>query len=139
MGATYWVFMGAAAITVHAGARLLDLPDAERLLPHQAVVSTMVVLWAFATWLVPLLLALGAWRHVLRRVPLRYEAGLWSLVFPVGMYGVACHDLGHATATPWLSALAAAEGWVAAAVWVAVFAAMAVSQLRTAPRHDGAA
>ncbi|MFJ9591104.1 hypothetical protein [Streptomyces acidicola] len=33
----------------------------------------------------PLLLALGVWRHVLRRVPLRYELGWWNLVFPVGM------------------------------------------------------
>ena len=58
------------------------------------VAGLSVVLWAFGTWLIPLLLALGAWRHLLRRVPLAYEPGLWSIVFPVGMYGVASRELG---------------------------------------------
>ncbi|MFC7512225.1 hypothetical protein ACFQV4_25930 [Streptomyces thermocarboxydus] len=49
--------------------------------------------WSFCTWLIPLLLALGVWRHVLHRVPLHYETSLWSMVFPVGMYGVASREL----------------------------------------------
>ena len=48
-----------------------------------------VMLWAFGTWLVLLLIILGIWRHVRYRVPLAYEPGMWSIVFPVRMYGVA--------------------------------------------------
>ena len=39
---------------------------------------------------------LGFWRHVLREWPLRYQAALWTVVFPIGMYGVASRSLGNA-------------------------------------------
>ncbi|MGW3045784.1 tellurite resistance/C4-dicarboxylate transporter family protein [Kitasatospora sp. NPDC001159] len=126
----YWVFMGAAAISVLAGTGLLALPAAQRLLPDQATTALCLVLWAFCTWLIPLLIGLGVWRHVLRRVPLRYETGLWSLVFPVGMYGVATRQLGIATGTSWLTAIGAGEAWVATAVWALVFLAMLASPIR---------
>ena len=129
----YWVFMGAAAITVLAGSRLLGMPDATHLLPHEVVAGASVVLWSFCTWLIPLLIALAVWRHLVRRVPLRYESGLWSMVFPVGMYGAASYELGAATGTPWLVALGDGEAWVALAVWVLVFVAM-LAACATAPR-----
>jgi tellurite resistance protein TehA-like permease len=122
----YWVFMGSTAISVLAGAQILRLrPDPLTAGVHGVVSGISVVLWAFGTWLVPLLLAAGIWRHVWRRVPLRYEPGLWSMVFPVGMYGVASHELGTALGVSWLATLGRAEAWLALAVWVVVFAAMA--------------
>jgi hypothetical protein len=42
LGAPYWVFMGATAITVLAGARLLALPDATPLLPHDILAGASV-------------------------------------------------------------------------------------------------
>ncbi len=120
----YWVFMGAAAIGVLAAARLLELPAADRLLPSGLVAGTALVLWSFCTWLIPLLLALGVWRHVVRRVPLRYQTGLWSMVFPLAMYGVAGRELGRVTGTGWLEALGGVESWVACGVWAAVFAGL---------------
>lgn len=128
---SYWVFMGAAAISVLAGAKLLELPARGAALLHPVTTGLTVVLWSFCTWLIPLLLALGLWRHVVRRVPLRYEANLWSLVFPVGMYGVATRELGRATRISWLTTLGGGEAWVAAAVWAAVFMAMIVMFTRT--------
>ncbi len=89
-----------------------------------------MVLWAFCSWLIPLLMALGVWRHVVRRVPLRYDSGLWSGVFPVGMYGVASARLGRATSTHWLVALGGGEAWVALAVWLVVFVAMVITGCR---------
>ena len=59
-----------------------------------------MVFWAFATWLIPVLVAAGWWRHVIHRVPLRYEATLWSIVFPLGMYAVAGIYLGRADHLP---------------------------------------
>lgn len=120
----YWVFMGAAAISVLAGASLLHLPPADTLLPGAFVLGVSAAAWSFCTWLIPLLLALGMWRHVLHRVPLRYETSLWSVVFPIGMYGVATRELGEAAGWGWMTATGVGEGWAALAVWATVFAGM---------------
>ncbi|PKV99875.1 tellurite resistance protein TehA-like permease [Amycolatopsis echigonensis] len=125
---SYWVFMGAAAITIVAGARLLPLPDA--LFSRGLFADVSLVLWSFCSWLIPLLVALGVWRHLVRRVPLRYDSALWSVVFPVGMYGVASAQLGHATGIRWLAVFGGGEAWVALAVWIIVFAGMLVAGCR---------
>lgn len=121
----YWIFMGAAAITVLAGLRLLRLP--QPLMPPALLAGVSTVLLSFATWWVPLLVALGVWRHLVRRVRLAYTTGLWSLVFPVGMYGVSSHELGQAVQLRWLATLGGVVSWTAAAVWTAVFVAMIVT------------
>lgn len=127
---TYWVFMGATAISVLAGSQILRLPDDALAQAVHAVVSGLsVMLWAFGTWLVPLLVALGVWRHLLCRVPLRYEPALWALVFPVGMYGVASRELGSVLHVSWLVTLGRYEAWLALATWVAVAAAMAAAMV----------
>ncbi|MEV5843758.1 DUF488 family protein [Streptomyces sp. NPDC051985] len=128
-----WIFMGAAAITVLAGVRLAALPPGSTPLSRAVVVGPSVVLWSFSSWLIPLLLLLGLWRHAVRGVPLRYELGWWNLVFPIGMYAVATHELGRTTGTPWMTSLGRWEVWVAAAVWAVVFAAMVAAWLRRRP------
>jgi tellurite resistance protein TehA-like permease len=121
----YWVFMGATAISVLAGAKVLGLPADPVLTAVRPVLSGLsLILWAFGTWLIPLLVGLGVWRHVIRRVPLRYDPQLWSLVFPLGMYCVASEELGGALHIRWQVTLGHDGTWVAFAVWVAVFAAM---------------
>jgi len=121
----YWVFMGATAISVLAGAQILRLPaDPLVAAMRPAVAGTSVVLWVFGTWVIPLLIGLGVWRHLVRRVRLAYEPGLWAIVFPVGMYGVASHALGAALHVPWLVTLGVDEAWMALAVWFAVLLAM---------------
>lgn len=120
----YWVFMGAAAITVLAGAKVHRLPPADSLPPRAFVLGVSALAWSFCTWLIPLLLALGVWRHVLRRVPLRYETSLWSMVFPIGMYGVATRELGAAAGRGWMTDAGAEEAWAALAVWALVLAGM---------------
>jgi tellurite resistance protein TehA-like permease len=122
---TYWVFMGATAISVLAGANVLGLPPGALLVAvHPAVAGLSVILWAFGTWLIPLLVGLGVWRHLIHRVPLRYDPGLWSMVFPLGMYCVASETLGAALHVPWLVSVGHDGSWVAFAVWAALFAAM---------------
>ncbi len=122
----YWVFMCATAISVLAGAKLLELPASPLLAEmHPVVAGLSVILWAFGSWLVPLLVGLGVWRHLgHRRVPLRYEPGLWSMVFPLGMYCVASETLGRAIHVPWLVSVGHDGTWLAFAVWVLLFAAM---------------
>jgi tellurite resistance protein TehA-like permease len=125
LGPAYWVFMGATAISVLAGAQILLLtPDPLLTAVRPVITGVSVILWAFGTWLIPFLLGLGVWRHLLRGVKLTYEAGLWSIVFPVAMYGVASRELGLAVHVSWLRTLGSDEAWFAFAVWVVVFAAM---------------
>lgn len=120
-----WVFMGSTAISVLAGAQILLLPADPLLAATRPVIAgTSVVLWAFGTWLIPFLLGIGAWRHLIRKVRLRYEPALWSIVFPVGMYGVASRELGTALHVSWLKTLGSDEAWLALAVWIVVLLAM---------------
>jgi tellurite resistance protein TehA-like permease len=86
-----------------------------------------VVFWCFATWLIPVLVAAGWWRHVRRRVPLRYEATLWSIIFPLGMYSVAGVYLGRADHLPLVESVGSIWLWVALGAWLVVFIAMLTS------------
>ena len=86
-----WIAAGAVAITVLAGSNLLAARSASpRLLRMAPIIEGLVMLaWATATFWFPLMIAIGVWRHIVRRVPLRYHPSYWALVFPLGMYGAA--------------------------------------------------
>ena len=121
----YWVAMGALAITVLAGARIVEMADAPMVDATRGLIAGLsVVCWAFATWLFPVLVAAGWWRHVVRRFPLRYTPTLWSMVFPLGMYAAGGIYLGQADSLPLVSDIASVELWVAFGAAVVVFAAM---------------
>jgi tellurite resistance protein TehA-like permease len=121
----YWVAMGATAITVVAGARIVQMADAPMVAATRGLAAgTSVVFWAFGTWLIPPLIAAGVWRHMVHRIPLRYEATLWSVVFPLGMNGVGAHYLGQADGLPIVERIGYHESWIALAVWAVTFAAM---------------
>ncbi|HET7388953.1 MAG TPA: tellurite resistance/C4-dicarboxylate transporter family protein [Nocardioidaceae bacterium] len=128
----YWVSMGATAITVVAGARIVQMADAPVVSATRGLIAgASVGFWVFGTWLIPPLLASGVWRHLIHRVPLRYEAAMWSIVFPLGMYGVGGHFLGHADHLPIVRSIGANESWFALAAWVVVFVAMLLHLART--------
>jgi tellurite resistance protein TehA-like permease len=128
----YWVAMGACAITVLAGARIVEMAEAPMVAATRGLVAgTSVVFWAFASWLIPVLVAVGWWRHGRHRVPLTYDATLWSMVFPLGMYSVAGLYLGQADRLPIVHAIGATELWLALLVWAVVGLAMVRHVLRT--------
>lgn len=132
----YWVAMGATAISVVAGSHvetMKPVPLTEVVGP--TVAAGTFLLWAFGTWLVPALLVAGYWRHVVHRVPLRYEVGLWTIIFPLGMYGVASRTLGTAHDLPIVNGIGNAEIWLACLAWVATFCAMVVTQGRLLVRR----
>ncbi|MFF3817186.1 tellurite resistance/C4-dicarboxylate transporter family protein [Streptomyces bluensis] len=126
---TYWVTMGAAAISTLAGAQLIAH---ERSLPRPSqgpLDGTVLILWAWATVLIPPLLAAGVWRHLHHRVPLTYELALWCIVFPVGMYATATAQLATAGS---ISALTVTERplvGAAAVAWLAVGARYLAARL----------
>ncbi|MEO6791759.1 MAG: tellurite resistance/C4-dicarboxylate transporter family protein [Ornithinibacter sp.] len=136
----YWVAMGACAITVLAGARIVEMADAPMVHATRGIVAgASVMFWAFATWLIPVLVAAGWWRHFVHKVPLRYEATWWSIIFPLGMYAVASIYLGRADGLPIVGAIGTGELWIAFAAWTATFAAMIVHFVATVIREPASA
>lgn len=142
MGPAYWIAMGATAISVRAAAGILVLHG-----PHSgALVADMrpfliglsVVLWAFGTWWIPLLVLFGMWRYVVQRYSRAYEPRLWSVVFPLGMYTEASYTLGKAAGLGFMVSIARAWVWVGVAGWVAVFGLMlvALAQARHTRRFE---
>ncbi|WP_347238570.1 tellurite resistance/C4-dicarboxylate transporter family protein [Dietzia sp. E1] len=130
----YWVAMGAAAITGVAGARIVEMTSAPMVDATAGLISGLTVLWwAWATWLIPLLISAGVWRHVVHHIPLRYESSWWSVVFPLGMYAVAGMYVGRADSLPIVEQIGAAWMWVALLAWLVATAMMVWSWFR--PRH----
>lgn len=126
--APYWVFMGSAAITILAGARLLELRQAEHLILPDVVESLSMILWSFATWLIPFLVALAIWRTARRHRQVEYRTEWWAIVFPVGMYATATRTLGHVNEEHWLTDIGEWGSWIAVAVWTAVVVMLLVHE-----------
>lgn len=130
MGPAYWIVMGATAISARAAAGILDLHGTDvdlldRVRPF--VTGLSVLLWAFGTWCIPLLVLFGVWRYLVCGYSKAYESRLWSVVFPLGMYTVASGALGKATGVWFLTAIAGVWVWVGLAAWGCVAALMAVA------------
>lgn len=122
----YWINMGAVAISTLAGATLAGAAEHSELLRDLLpfLKGFTLLFWATATWWIPMLLILGAWRHVVRRLPIRYDTLYWGAVFPLGMYSVCTFRLSELIGTPYLAALARAFLFAALAAWAAAFAGM---------------
>lgn len=97
-----WVVMGAAAISANAGTSLLQSQGQIPFLATQVpfIDGVTLMIWSWATWLVPLLTLFGIWKHIVRKEPFAYEPIIWSMVFPLGMYTVASERIGHVAQFP---------------------------------------
>jgi tellurite resistance protein TehA-like permease len=130
----YWINMGAMAISTLAGALLVLAA------PHSALVSELLpfvkgltlMCWATATWWIPMLVILGAWRHVWRRFPLRYDPLYWGAVFPLGMYTVSTLRLAQALDLPFLLAIPRTFVWIAVGAWSVTMAGLVHQTVRRA-------
>jgi len=136
-----WIAAGAVAITVLAGSNLLGVRAIsvriDRLAPF---IEGMVVLaWATATFWFPVMVAIGVWRHVISKVPLRYHPSYWSLVFPLGMYGAATFrmraviELQSLAWVPKAALAAALVAWTAAFLGLLAQGTGALSRTRSTP------
>ncbi|MET0912248.1 MAG: tellurite resistance/C4-dicarboxylate transporter family protein [Acidimicrobiales bacterium] len=131
-----WIAAGAVAITVLAGTNLLGAAPVsvriDRLGP--ALEALVMLAWATATFWFPLMIAIGVWRHVVRRVPLRYHPSYWSMVFPLGMYGAATFRMRAALELEVLAWLPKVTLAVALLAWTATFIGLVHAGLNATER-----
>jgi tellurite resistance protein TehA-like permease len=118
----YWINMGAVAIITLAGSRLVMYAHAHETLSQWAgfVQAFTMFYWAFASWWIPLLFLMFAYRHFIARVPLKYDPQYWSMVFPLGMYGVCTYTYAGITGFTFLKPISALFVILALMTWVIV-------------------
>ncbi len=139
----YWINMGAMAITTVAGVRLLQVahPTAFIAALHPYIEGFTVMMWAWGTWWIPLLIIIGIWKYGISKERLSYDPSLWSIVFPLGMYAVAVYLLGRLPGLEVLQPVAPWLAWIAFAAWVFVGASwmwsLAKGLLRSTDRKMG--
>jgi len=123
---SYWINMGALAITTLAGSRLILSADGWPFLREiePFVKGLTLCLWAMAAWWIPLLIIAGVWRHGIQKVPVRYDPQYWSLVFPLGMFTVATILFEKATGISMLHLIPRITIWFAWLAWTATFVGM---------------
>jgi tellurite resistance protein TehA-like permease len=116
---TYWINMGAVAITTLAGARLVDTASAYAFVAslEHFIAGFTLFFWATGTWWIPLLVVVFAWRHASARTPLQYDAQYWSMVFPLGMYSAATYAYARGSHLDFLLPLARVACAVAVVAW----------------------
>lgn len=117
----YWINMGAVAISTLAGATLIlrteHWPLIKPFLPF--VTGFTMFFWSVATWWIPFLLTLMAWRYLWKKDRLAYEPALWGMVFPLGMYTTSTLQLSRAMDLEFLKVVPQIFIWVALAAWLA--------------------
>ncbi len=144
MAPPYWISMGSIAITTLAGATLILNADQWVFLQEirPFLLGFTLFFWAMATWWIPLLLILGAWRHLYKRFRLSYDPQYWGMVFPLGMYTTCTFQLSKAIQVPFLMAIPEYFVYVALLAWLAAFAgmvAMLVKSMVGTPSGEGSA
>lgn len=134
----YAVSMGALAITILAGTKIVEMTNMAMVVSTRQLISGVtVVFWAFTTALVPMLVIAVWWRHFKHKVSKRYESSIWSAIFPLGMYSMASMSLGQADSLPLVESIGRWELWAAFVAWLATFVGMLHHLWRTIVSPSG--
>ncbi|MGO1508436.1 MAG: tellurite resistance/C4-dicarboxylate transporter family protein [Microbacterium sp.] len=128
---TVWIVMGATAVSALAATRIADLDALRPLVPF--LDGMAVMLWGFGSLCIPYLILLGVRRYFIRREPVRFEVGLWSVVFPLGMYATATHALASVLHAEILDVVAVIALVATTTAWIGVVVLAAIAFLRIAP------
>lgn len=134
---SYWINMGAMAISTLAGSLLLthssDAPFLASMTPF--IAGFTLFFWTAGTWWIPMQLVLSLWRYVHRRSRLEYEPACWGVVFPLGMYAASTQQMMQALDLGFLELLPPAFLGISLLAWVLTAAGMVNKLLRGEPMH----
>ena len=123
---SYWIDMGAAAITTLSGIFLIktmgSVPIFQEYIPTLKVLS--ILFWIAGTWWIPAIIFLEIWRH--KSISLKYNAGYWSLVFPLGVYTACTWQLAEETGFYFLKGISSVFIYLAWIAWLITFIAMCI-------------
>lgn len=115
----YWINMGAVAITSLAGSILIMRGETWSLIgPLLPFLKGFTFFfWAVASWWIPFLFALMAWRYVWMRDRFTYEPAIWGMVFPLAMYTTSTYQFYQAMGYGFLAPVPEVLVFVALAAW----------------------
>jgi tellurite resistance protein TehA-like permease len=120
---SYWITMGALAISTLAGTALVAAAPRSTILldalPELRILT--LALWTGGTSWIPLLIIFAVWRHTIGHIPLTYNHTYWSMVFPLGMYAACTFEIGALAGTAAIRAVASGFLDVALVAWVWAF------------------
>ena len=128
----YWINMGAVAITTLAGDTLIlgasHWDFLKEIIPFLRGMTLFS--WASGTWWIPLLFILGAWRHMYKKYPLKYNPHYWGMVFPLGMYTTCTFDLAKSMRLEFLFVIPEYFIYIALIAWSASIAGLIYSLIK---------
>lgn len=138
---TYWINMGALAITTLAGALLcINIPNVEG--PYVDFLGFTkgftLFFWSFGTWWIPFLVIIGVWKYVVNRTQFKYTPLYWGMVFPLGMYTACTFRLAQAIQIPFLTNISKYFIYAAYLAWAFIFISMIRSMVNAALAKEAA-
>ncbi len=87
----FWTCLGGAAIAVVDGCSLILMNHVPQFLEliKPFIIGLSLLLWGWATALLPILIFMGMWKYFYFKVPIETVPSLWAVVFPLGMYSAS--------------------------------------------------
>jgi tellurite resistance protein TehA-like permease len=133
----WWISQSAAALVVLAGCKLIAIPGLKigTFAINQLLPPIVTLFWADASFWIPLVALMFAWKYLKTRKLPAYSVSFWSVVFPIGMYAAATLKLASTFAIPFLHPLGYAFFWIALVIWAVSLMAAAGHLVRSVRTH----